>query len=495
MLDIILTLPLWIISIGGVLLLVFQALGGKGFPNAFFAGVVLISALCTLVMNSAGYVHGLEAFSGMIAIDRFFLFTTTLLILGTLAVVFLCHASEKDDGIEQRGEFFALLLMATGGAVLFANAVELITMFVGLEILSMALYCLCGASVLRRESAESALKYFLLGSFSSAFLLYGIAMLYGLTGSTFISEILPRIQQANPSVMALSLGLILIGFAFKIAVVPFHFWAPDVYQGAPTPITGYMACFVKASAVAASIRVIWGVFPDLLEMWTAVVWSMSFLTIIGGNLIALRQRDVKRMLAYSSIAHAGYVMAAFLVPNGDFGGGAAILYYLVTYSAMTLGAFAVLVALRPSVKSYDLGSFYGLASKQPYLAAFMALFMLSLTGLPPGMAGLLGKIYVFSAVTKAGFIGLAIVGMLGSAVSCYYYLRVLVAMYFMEASSEFGEIRHTLGLRAVMTVCAVAVIVLGVFPSGLYELSYDVSSGLNQSDDALTIPVSDDLSE
>ena len=482
MADIIKTMPFWFLGIGGVLIMLFEVLFNGAWPRALFAGFFLIAALLASLNNAGMYLPGVTAFNGMIATDTFFVFTTVLFAAGTLLILLLTYHHLGAEGIESPGEFYALLLMSTAGAVMFANASELITMFLGLEIMSMALYCLCGAAIGRRESTESALKYFLLGSFSSAFLLYGVALLYGLTGSTFIHEIAPQIGTISSPVLYFSLGLILVGFAFKIGVVPFHFWAPDVYQGAPTSITAYMACVIKASAVAAAIRVVWGIFPDLLPAWSGFVWTLSMLTIVLGNLVALRQRNVKRMLAYSSIAHAGYMMAAFLVPSSEFGGGPAILFYLVSYTAMTLGAFAVLMALGGTDGkerfNYDISSFNGLGYSRPFYGAVMALFMLTLAGLPPGMAGLLGKVYVFSAAVKAGYVGLAIIGMCGSTVSCYYYLRVIVAMYFMEPASEKTTHEESFLIKVVSTACATACIVLGIFPSGLYNLAAKVIGSL-----------------
>lgn len=481
--DIILTLPFWILGIGGVLLLLGEVFFRGRWSRAFFAGIYLVGAIAASINFSGLYHPTATVFSGLVAADTFALFTSVLFSLGTLLVVFMGYGKTSYEGIDSKSEFYALLLMSTAGAILFCNATELVTMFLGLEIMSMALYCLCGASIGRRESTEAGLKYFLLGSFSSAFLLYGIALMYGLTGTTVISEIAHIVPAMQTPTLLVALGLMLIGFAFKIGVVPFHFWAPDVYQGAPTTITAYMACVIKAASVAAAIRVIWTVFPELLPFWSGFVWMLAVLTIIAGNLIALRQRNVKRMLAYSSIAHAGYMMAAFLVPSTDFGGGAAILFYLVSYTAMTLGAFAVLVALQDSAEAtpnYDVVSFNGLASRRPFLAATMSLFMLTLAGLPPGMAGLLGKFYVFSAAVKGGYTGLAIIGMLGSTVACYYYLRVIVAMYFLEPSgSVIGQkVKEDMLLQGVISVCGAACLIFGIFPEGLYSVAKVVADSL-----------------
>lgn len=481
--DIIVTLPFWILSLGGILLLLFEVFVRDRWSRGVCAGIFLLGAIASCVALSGVYEAGQTAFHGLVSADIFTLFTTVLFSLGTLLVIFIGYGRNVHEGIDSKSEFYSLLLISTAGAILFCNSAELITLFLGLEIMSMALYCLCGSSLHRRESSESSLKYFLLGSFSSAFLLYGIALIYGLAGTTVINEVAIRIAGLQSPILPVAVGLMLVGFAFKIGVVPFHFWAPDVYQGAPTSVTAYMACIIKASSIAAAMRVIWTLFPDMLPVWSGFVWMLSVLTIVAGNLIALRQRNVKRMLAYSSIAHAGYMMAAFLVPSTDFGGGAAILFYLVTYTAMTLGAFAVLVALQnkpAEIPDYDIMNMNGLASYRPFLAATMALFMLTLAGLPPGMAGLLGKFYVFSAAVKGGYTGLAIIGMLGSTVSCYYYLRVVVAMYFLEPLKphEGERVREDMLLKGVISICCAACVIFGVFPDGLYSAALLVSNSL-----------------
>jgi len=380
--------------------------------------------------------------------------------------------------------------------MIFASSAELITMFLGLETMSMALYCLCGAALGRRRSAESALKYFLLGSFSSAFLLYGIALLYGLTGTTSIPAIAGSLAGADQSILFFSLGLMLVGLIFKLGAVPFHFWAPDVYEGAPTPVTAYMACVIKASAVVAALRVLWVGFGGQIVFWSGAVWLIAVLTMVIGNLAALRQRGLKRMLAYSSVAHAGYLLVAFLAHGVELGGGAAILYYLIAYTFMTMGAFAIVLSVtgqasgdQPGEKlggdvlqSDDISRFNGLGYRRPVVAIVMSLFMLSLAGIPPGMAGLLGKVYIFTAAVKAQYVGLAIIGVLASAISCYYYLRVIVAMYFLEGESVTAPARvdasATPAFVGAVGVCAIGVVYLGLNPEPFYEFARSISAAL-----------------
>lgn len=486
--DLALISPMLVLSLGSFMLLLIEVcaraggtLAATARSRARFTAVTLLLTGAALWCNRLGYVAEATVFGGVFAVDGVTWFLSALIVVGALLAVMLGSSSLPEEGIEAPSEFYSLYLMSTAGAILFCGAAELITLFVGLEIMSMALYCLCGASIggsgaARRRSAESAMKYFLLGSFSSAFLLYGIALLYGLTGTTVIADIASASPTLDSTMLFLSIGLMLVGLAFKVGAVPFHFWAPDVYQGAPTTITAYMACVIKAAAVGAMLRVFWSGFHEEIIFWSGAVWVIAALTMTVGNLIALRQRSMKRMLAYSSIAHAGYLLTAFLAPGDQFGGGAAILYYLVAYSVMTLGAFGVVVlrTARHSDESLpdDITRFNGLGWRKPALGALMALFMLSLAGIPPGMAGLLGKFYLFSAVVKADYIGLVVIGVLNSAISCYYYLRVIVAMYFVEPEDEQErDLPITLAAGSALGVCALAVIALGVFPAKLQGIA------------------------
>ena len=476
--DLLQTAPFWILGFGGILLLVIDVIAKKNFPRAGFTSVLLLASLSWFFIFQGSHAIGQSSFKGIVYTDPFFVFSSLFILFTSLMVVFINFDRTEEEYVESPAEFYALLLMASAGAILFCNARELISLFIGLEIMSMALYCLCGSAISKRESCESALKYFLLGSFSSAFLLFGISLMYGITGSLFIPEIAAHIATVDSSILMLALGFLLVGLTFKIGAVPFHFWAPDVYQGAPTSITAYMATVIKASAVFALMRVLWGIFPDHIQHWSKFIWMLSLMTIIAGNLMALRQRNVKRMLAYSSIAHAGYSLAAFLVPNPMLGGGggAAIIFYLVTYSAMTIGAFAILSTLKtPNGSfSFDISSLYGLSKAHPVLSLCLALFMFTLAGLPPGIGGLMGKFFIFSAVVSAGYVGLAIVAMIGSTVSCYYYLRVIVAMYFMPANSEDVVQGVSVLQRGVILIAALLCITLGLFPSELYAVAKQV---------------------
>ncbi|MBN8547950.1 MAG: NADH-quinone oxidoreductase subunit N [Deltaproteobacteria bacterium] len=473
--DLALVSPVIVLSVGALLLILIESFVNRPWPRELFTGLVLFCGIFSLEIFAPGYVSGGTAFNGLIYADGFSWFFTFLLLVGALLALMLGIHTLKDEGIESPGEYYVLLLISTVGAIIFSTSAELITLFLGLEIMSMALYCLCGSAISMRRSSESALKYFLLGSFSSAFMLYGVAILYGLTGSTVVDQIASAISKTDVTAMHFGMALLLIGFVFKLGAVPFHFWAPDVYEGAPTPITAYMACVIKASAVAAMLRVLWTAFGELVLFWSGAIWYLAFFTMVIGNIIALRQRSLKRMLAYSSIAHAGYILVGFLAPGVDFGGGAAILYYIVSYTVMTMGAFGVVLAVssKHSASNHpdDISRFNGLGYRSPFLGFAMSIFMLSLAGIPPGMAGLLGKVYIFSAAVKADYVGLAIIGVLCSAISSYYYLRVIVAMYFVEADEDESVkvARPSFPLVGALSICIVAAVLLGLFPSALYN--------------------------
>lgn len=473
--DISLLSPLWIVTLGALVLLLGDVFSGRGWSRGFVAGVVLLLGIIATLLKLDGYWSGTTAFSGTVFVDRVSWFFFLLMQTGALLTVVLSMSRVRQEKIEAIGEYYVLLLLATVGSCIFVASAELITLFIGLETMSLALYCMCGAANTLRRSTESALKYFLLGSFSSAFMLFGMAILYGLSGSTFIPEIARAIGTEWALLPMMGFGLLLVGLAFKIGAVPFHFWAPDVYEGAPTPVTVFMASVVKAAAVGVCLRVLWTLFGAFLDDWAVAIWYLAFFTMTVGNLMALRQRSLKRMLAYSSIAHAGYMTVAFLIPGGVTGGGPAVLYYLVAYSLMTIGTFGVVLAVTShrsdDPRPDDISTFSGLGYRSPLLAALMSLFLLSLAGIPPGMAGLVGKVYIFSAAVQAGYVGLAVIGVMNSAVSAYYYLRVMVEMYFVETKEggTQGAPPIELSLGSVLALCAVGVLLIGLFPSALYE--------------------------
>jgi NADH-quinone oxidoreductase subunit N len=407
-------------------------------------------------------------FNGMVALDGFSVFVNALLLASGLLGVALAYGYIKRMGIE-RGEYYTLMLFSISGMMLMAQAANLIIVFLALELLSLPLYVLSAFARPKTESEESGLKYFLLGAFSSGFVLYGIALVYGATGSTALSEIVAA-ASAGTSSLLLTIGaaLILVGLGFKVAAVPFHMWTPDVYQGAPSAVTAFMASGAKIAGFAALLRVFATAFPSLATDITPVLQVVSGLTMIVGNLIAISQSDIKRMLAYSSIAHAGYILMAF-VPYGNPDVApisiAAGLFYLVAYAVTNFGAWGVVIALEQKEgRGLAISDYAGLGKKYPALAAAMTVFMLSLTGFPPTL-GLVGKFYLFRAVIAGGFIPLAIIGVLTSLISAYYYLRVVITMYMQDGEPE-TEREFWLGFATAGT--ALVTVLVSLAPQGLF---------------------------
>jgi NADH-quinone oxidoreductase subunit N len=409
-----------------------------------------------------------SGFNGMVALDGFSVFVNALLLVSGLLGIALAYGYIKRMGIE-RGEYYILILFSISGMMLMAQAADLIIVFLALELLSLPLYVLSAFARPKVESEESGLKYFLLGAFSSGFVLYGIALVYGATGFTSLSGIVSA-ASAGTSSLLLTIGaaLILVGLGFKIAAVPFHMWTPDVYQGAPTAVTAFMAAGAKIAGFAALLRVFATAFPSLAIDLTPVLWAISALTMIVGNVIAISQSDIKRMLAYSSIAHAGYILMAF-VPYGNPEVApvsiAAGLFYLVAYALTNFGAWSVVIALEQKEgKGLAISDYAGLGRKYPALAAAMTVFMLSLIGFPPTL-GLVGKFYLFRAVLSGGYTGLAIIGVLTSLISAYYYLRVVITMYMQEGDPE-TEREFWLGFTTAGA--ALVTVLVSLMPQGLF---------------------------
>src|SRR5437870_6494234 len=374
-------------------------------------------------------------------------------------------------------EFYSLLLFATAGMLMMAASNELVMVFLGLEILSIATYVTAGFRRTDLKSNASALTYFLLGSFSSAFFLYGVALIFGATGSTnliAIAEAL-RSSQTQGSLVQLSAALMLIALCFKVAVAPFHIWTPDVYEGAPTPVTGFMSVGPKAAGFAVMFRVFMTAFPSIQDRWVSAIWLIAALTMVLGNVIAVVQPNIKRMLAYSSIAHAGYIAVAFAATSEK--GVSAALFYLLAYSLMNLGAFAIVTILsRREDKLVNLTDYAGLGAKRPGLAALLSIFMLSLAGVP-GTAGFAGKFFIFRAAVESRLIWLAIIGVMTTVISFYYYLYVLVQMYMRDSNDEFADIRLCGSLKLALTISAIGTLYLGLLPTRV--LDWTVTAALN----------------
>ncbi|MDH4044257.1 MAG: NADH-quinone oxidoreductase subunit N [Gemmatimonadota bacterium] len=433
-------------------------------------GIVVAMGSVIWLWRSGAHPDGLPL---MLALDGFRWATGLVFLLGAAAAAVLALGYLERERILVP-EFYPLLLFATIGMLLMGGAADLIMVFLGLELMSLSVYVLAGIRRRSATSAEAALKYFLLGAFASGFLLYGIALIYGATGTTNLYTIAFQVADgrlAAQPMLAIGIALLLVGFGFKVSAVPFHMWAPDVYDGAPTPVTAFMAAAVKAAGFAALVRVALVAFGDVSGAWQTTVWWLAALTMALGNLVALAQRRVKRMLAYSSIAHAGYLLVA--VAAGTPAGGAAFVFYALAYTAMTVGAFAILAAIgRDGESDVLVDDLDGLASRRPWVAFAMTVFMLSLLGFP-GTAGFIGKWLILSATVGAGQTTLAVVLVLASVVSAGYYLPIVMAMY-MKPQVDADVAERTLlggGARGVVAVAVVVLLLLGVWPNRVLDVA------------------------
>ena len=414
----------------------------------------------------------------MVALDGVALFTRFTVCLTGLVTVSLGYAY-ADERRMHRGEYYPLLLFAATGMTLLGASADLLMVFVAIEILSLSLYILTGFAKRDLLSQESAFKYLLLGAFSSALLLYGIAIAYGVAGTTNIAEVGRAFADpdAPASLVVSSLGLLLVGFGFKTAVVPFHMWTPDVYQGAPTPVTGFMAAATKAAAFAAFVRVFVGALAPLQWSWLPVLWTLAVLTMLVGAVLAVVQLDVKRMLGYSAVAHAGYVLIGLAAGTRE--GVSSVLFYLLVYAFMSLGSFGVLAQLeRRSHKAMALADLRGLGRRAPIPAGLMALFLLSLAGIP-GTAGFMAKFAVFRAGIQAGQWALVVVAVVSSVIAAFFYIRVIVAMFMEPEPDELAAqppVTSTAGLSAGLAVSAAVVVLLGVLPNLVVDLAAQAAS-------------------
>lgn len=456
-------LPEIILTVAGTLLLI-----AEGFKKDDDSrdGISLF-ALLSIIAAFGGVFVAFEnpglAFSNMLISDGFAaFFRTVVLAVGVLTI--LCSTSYLKRENANTGEFYILLLFSLAGQCLMAASNELMMIFIGLEVSSISSYILAGYLFDDKRGNESALKYFLLGSFATAFLLYGVAWIYGMTGSTNLTEIAAAIDKGVPSVLMVSgaMGLMLVGFAFKVSAAPFQVWAPDVYQGAPAPVAGFLSAGPKAAAFAIMIRVFLTAFPSLSPKWEPVLWALALATMIAGNFAALWQSNVKRMLGYSSVAHAGYVLVA--VTTHSVNGTAAAMFYLASYALMNFGAFAIVTYVAGKNEQHvSIDDLKGLSQRQPAVAALLTIFMLSLIGVPL-TAGFFGKFYIFKAAIDSNLVWLTVLGLLNSAVAAYYYLRVLVVMYMHEPQTTEHAEAIPGGLKLTMWVTAAATVVLGIFP-------------------------------
>jgi NADH-quinone oxidoreductase subunit N len=428
-----------------------------------FAGTIAAMFTLPAMTGNRG-----QWYSNLWIVDDYSIFFCFLFVLiGGITTLSSLDFLRRED--MNHAEFYALLLFATVGMIMMAGSNELIMIFLGLEILSIATYVLAGFRRTDLKSNESALKYFLLGSFSSAFFLYGVALIFGATGSTNLITIAEALRSTSvqPSLVYLSAALMLIALCFKVAVAPFHIWTPDVYEGAPTPVTGFMSVGPKAAGFAVLLRVYLTAFSSIQDRTGSALWLIAALTMVLGNVIALVQPNIKRMLAYSSIAHAGYVAVAFTA--GSQRGVSAALFYLLAYGIMNLGAFAVVTVLsRRDDKMVNIADYAGLAAKRPALAAVLSIFLLSLAG-DPGTAGFAGKFFIFRAAVEARLLWLAIIGVVTTVVSFYYYLYILVQMYMRESTEEFTDVSVPGSLKLALGVALVGVLYLGILPTRILD--------------------------
>jgi len=436
------------------------------------AGLAALGIVVALGALAPRFGQTTEAFGGMLVVDGFASFLDVVFLGSGLLGIALAYDYLKRMGIE-RGEYYSLLLFSICGMMLMGRAADLIIVFLALELLSIPLYVLSGFAVPRLESEEAALKYFLLGAFATGFVVYGIALTYGALGSTRMEAILATVRSGAtpPGLLLVGMGLILIGFGFKVAAVPFHMWTPDVYQGAPSSVTAFMSVGAKAGGFAALLRLLISALPDLAVAWAPAAAWISALTMVWANFAAIAQPNVKRMLAYSSIAHAGYILMALAASASSEvapQAASAALFYLAAYAVTNLGAWGVVLSMeKQEGAGLSIDDYAGLGQRRPGLALAMTAFMLSLTGVPPTI-GFVGKFFLFRAAIQAGLVWLALIGVITSLVSAYYYLRVVVVMYMRPGEPEARSERW---LSAGLGLAALATVVFGILPGPLLVLA------------------------
>ncbi|HTC94242.1 MAG TPA: NADH-quinone oxidoreductase subunit N [Terriglobales bacterium] len=439
----------------------------------------IASALATVAQGSYLATQSDEmgkAFFGMIAVNSFSIFFHLLIALIVIVIILASYEYLEIQHINL-GEYYGLILFGAVGMMLMSSATELVLIFIALEISSISTYILAGFRRKSASSSESSLKYFLLGSFATAFFLYGVALMFGATGSTSIAEIARQLKGGHTGPLAfVALALMFVGLGFKIASAPFHIWTPDVYEGAPAPVVGLMSTAPKAAVFAVLLRILFTAASAeaFSSAWFWLVWVSAALSMTLGNIGALVQNNVKRMLAYSSIAHAGYILVAFLGTTNPQVGISAAIFYTASYAAMNVGAFCIISHLAGSEERYvTLDDYAGLSQRSPWLAAMLSIFMLSLIGIPP-TAGFFAKYYVFNAALQANLVGLAVIGLINSAVAAYYYLRLIVVMYMRESKTETPVLPVPASLGVAVVLSAVATLYLGIWPQRV--LDYAVRS-------------------
>jgi NADH-quinone oxidoreductase subunit N len=465
-------LPEIILTLTGVLLMVLEAVVGQRWAK-LYGNLSLLGLAGALAAAIAAAGNPGPAFSGMLLADGFAAFFRSLVIVVGILTVLASYRFLAREGAET-AEYHALIVFSVAGQCVMVTANDLIMIFIGLEISSIASYVLAGYLRNDKRNNESSLKYFLLGSFATGFLLYGIAWIYGLTGSTNLTTIHSVLASADmtpsPVLVGFAAALMFVGLGFKVSGAPFQIWAPDVYQGAPTPISAFLSAGPKAAAFAIFLRIFMTAFAPIGSGWEPLVWLSALLSMTIGNFAALTQSNIKRLLGYSSIAHAGYVLVALAARSET--GTAAAMFYLAAYALMNIGAFAVVTHLSGKGERFvSVDDFAGLATRQPFTAALLAIFLLSLIGVPL-TGGFFGKFYIFKAALQSNLVWLAVLGLLNSAVAAYYYLRILVVMYMREPSEAASAAEPlSAGLAFALVLPAIGTFVLGIFPSALLEFA------------------------
>ena len=435
--------------------------------NLLVASIGLITAGYVIIQSGGGER---SLFGGMLLLNKFTIFLDILYLVVGLATLVFSQGYLEKRGVEARGEYPALILFSVIGMMLMTQANDLVMTFLGLELLSLSLYVLVGFLRHNILSNEAGLKYLLLGAFSTGFFLFGAALIYGTTGSTNFNNIASAISLGailSNGYLYLGIGLLLIGFAFKVALVPFHMWSPDVYQGAPTIVTAFLCTAPKAAGFGALLKVLIIAFPEVYSQLQNIFWILAVLTMSVGNISALMQSNVKRMLAFSSISHAGYLVLGVMVL--DSVGLSAVLFYLIIYSVMNLGSFAIIAMAEKEESGLEFEDYRGLAAKHPWLAAAMTLFMISLAGFPP-TAGFIAKYGLLSAAVDKGFIWLVVIAVLNTILSAYYYLRLIVNMY-MKDEDEAVQPKYAAINQVFVGLLALIIIILGITPGFLLKIA------------------------
>ena len=460
--------PTLVVLVAGAIVLALDMVR-RPLPRELPAMVALAGMVGALIATLMRWSTPGRAYRDMVVLDNFALFFNVMICYAGALVVLLSMDYLRRTGTES-GEYWALVLFSISGMMLMAAAGDLIVVFLALELMSLSLYVLAGLFKRELVSSEASMKYFLLGAFASSFLLYGIALIYGAAGTTNLDRIAAAVaSKPRDPLFVIGLGLMMVGFGFKISSVPFHMWVPDVYQGAPTSVTALIATGSKAGAFAALIRVLMvtlrGVPPD----WAALLWVIAAVTMTVGNVVALAQSNLKRMLAYSSIAHVGYMLVGLTA--GGVGGAGSVLFYMLTYTFTTAGAFGVITLCeRARGEAVEVGDYAGLARRHPILAATLALFLLSLVGIPP-LAGFVGKFYVFGAAVRAGYIWLTVIAVLNSAAAAYYYLRIIVYMYMREPEGAATTYASSFAGGLALAIALAGIVLLGVMPAPFVDLA------------------------